>query len=157
MLAVLQAAAYCLMETNSSRYVFLYCRIEQWFSTWGPRTPRWSANDFKGTARTKGSVRGPQYRCLLIIMYCILKNNLFVNDIRRIDLFFSSSPIFSVEDRTSEDVKTFFLLFTRFWAKNWTSADVMTFFCCSLDFGQKIGIVFICVDLWGVRNNKLLN
>ena len=33
----------------------------------------------------------------------------------------------------------------------------MTFFCSLLDFGQKIGIVFICVDLCGVRNNKLLN
>ena len=58
-----------------------------------------------------------------------------MNDIR-ID-FFSSSPIFSVE--------------------NWTSKDVKTFFCSSLDFGRKIGIVFICVDLCGVRHNKLLN
>ena len=33
----------------------------------------------------------------------------------------------------------------------------MTFFCSSLDFGRKIGIVFICVDLCGVRYNKLLN
>ena len=31
------------------------------------------------------------------------------------------------------------------------------FFCSSLDFERKIGIVFICVDLCGVRNNKLLN
>ena len=31
------------------------------------------------------------------------------------------------------------------------------FFCSSLDFGRKIRIVFICVDLCGVRNNKLLN
>ena len=35
------------------------------------------------------------------------KNNLFVNDIR-IDLFCSSSPIFSAEKWTSEDVKIFF-------------------------------------------------
>ena len=33
--------------------------LEQWFSTWGPRTPKWSANDFKGAARSKGSARGP--------------------------------------------------------------------------------------------------
>ena len=31
------------------------------------------------------------------------------------------------------------------------------FFCSSLDFGRKVGIVFICVDLCGVRSNKLLN
>ena len=30
-------------------------------------------------------------------------------------------------------------------------------FCSSLDFGRKIRIVFICVGLCGVRNNKLLN
>ena len=34
---------------------------------------------------------------------------------------------------------------------------MQNFFCSSLDFEQKIGIVFICVDLCGVRNNKLLN
>ena len=33
--------------------------LVQWFSTWGPRTPKWSANDFKGAARSKGSARGP--------------------------------------------------------------------------------------------------
>ena len=54
----------------------------------------------------------------------ILKNNLFVDDIR-IDLFFSSSSIFSKGNGTSEDIKTFF--------------------CSSLDFGRKIRIVFICV------------
>ena len=54
-----------------------------------------------------------------------------------IDLFFNSSPIFSVENRTSGDVKTFF--------------------CSSLDFRRKIGIVFICVDLCGVHSNKVLN
>ena len=58
---------------------------------------------FKGAASAKGSTRGPQCRCLFI-----LKNNIFVNDIM-IDLFFSSSPIFSVENRTCEDVKTYFL------------------------------------------------
>ena len=36
-----------------------YSSLEQWFSTWGPRTPKWSANDFKGAARSKGSTRGP--------------------------------------------------------------------------------------------------
>ena len=39
--------------------------------------------------------------------YCNLKNNNFVNNIK-MDLIFSSSPIFSEENRTSEDVKTFF-------------------------------------------------
>ena len=60
----------------------------QWFSTGGPRTPKWSSNDFKGAVRAKESVRGPQYRCLLIInVKHIVKNNHFVNDIR-VDLFF---------------------------------------------------------------------
>ena len=40
--------------------IFLkFLTLEQWFSTWGPRTPKWSANDFKGPARSKGSARGP--------------------------------------------------------------------------------------------------
>ena len=33
--------------------------LGQWFSTWGPRTPKWSANNFKGAT---GSARGlPKY------------------------------------------------------------------------------------------------
>ena len=44
--------------------------------------------------------------------------------------------------------------------ENWTSADIISndlFFCSSLDFGRNTVIVFICVDLCGVHNNKLLN
>ena len=85
-----------------------------------------------------------------------------MNDIR-IDLFYSSSPIFSVEDSTySEDVKTFFLLFAKFWAENRTSADVViffSFFALHLILGGKLVsclFALICVGS-AFCNNKLLN
>ena len=37
-----------------------------------------SANDFEGAAKAKGSVRGPQYRCLLITL---VNTQIFVEDI----------------------------------------------------------------------------
>ena len=48
-------------------------------------------------------------------------------------LFLFSSPIFLVENRTSEDVHTFFfaLHYTDIFSENRTSEDVKTFFCSS--------------------------
>ena len=31
--------------------------LTQWFLTWGPQTPKWSADDFKEAARAKGSAK----------------------------------------------------------------------------------------------------
>ena len=63
----------------------IWYRLDQWFSTWGPQSHKWSANDFKGGTRAwvrKG------YAVPVFINYysCVLENNLLVNDIR-IDLF----------------------------------------------------------------------
>ena len=53
------------------------------------------------------------------------------------DLFFSS-PILSVENRTSKDVYIFFfaLHYTDVFSKNRTSEDVKTFFCPSSQCDQ---------------------